>query len=160
MLQLISIILVIYSYFLIQTSIPKLPRLIPTHYTAAGVADGWGPPGTLWVLLAAQVLTCAVFLLVPYIGRRFPGSVHFGSRRLSDFPSEQRQRLMPILNELGGCLGVVMSVFFVYMLRQVVEQATEPVPHLYMFWPLALLLGGTVGVLLFYWVKFNQATKE
>lgn len=159
MLQLISIILVIYSYFLIQTSIPKLPRLIPTHYNAAGVADGWGPPGTLWILLLAQAITCALFLLIPYIARRFPGSVHFGSRRLSDFPPEQRERLMPILNELGGCLGVVMNVFFFYMLRQVVQQAMEPTPHLYMFWPLTLLIGGTVGVLLFYCRKFNQAAR-
>ncbi len=160
MLQLISLLMLIYSYFLIQTSIPKLPRLIPTHYNAAGVADGWGPPGTLWVLLAAQALTCAVFLLIPYIGRRFPGSVHFGSRRLSDFPPEQRERLMPIMNEMGGCLGVVMSVFFVYMLRQVVQQSMERTPHLYMFWPLAFLVVGTLGVTLFYYRKFNQAAKE
>ena len=101
MLQLISIVMVVYSYFLIQTSIPKLPRFIPTHFNAAGVADGWGSPETLWILLGAQALTCAVFLAVPYIGLRHPGSVHFGSRRLSDFPPAQRERMLPMLNDLG-----------------------------------------------------------
>ena len=65
MLQLISLVMVVYSYFLIQTNLPKLPRLIPTHFNAAGVADGWGSPDILWVLLGAQALTCAVFLLCP-----------------------------------------------------------------------------------------------
>lgn len=86
MLQLISLVMVIYSYFLIQTNLPKLPRRIPTHFNAAGVADGWGSPDTLWVLLGVQALTCVLFLIVPYVGQRFPGAIHVGSRRLSDFP--------------------------------------------------------------------------
>jgi len=67
MLQLISLVMVIYSYFLIQTNISKLPRLIPTHFNAAGVANGWGSPDTLWILLGAQALTTVVFLAVPYL---------------------------------------------------------------------------------------------
>jgi uncharacterized membrane protein len=160
MLQLISLVMLIYSYFLIQTSLPKLPHHIPTHYNAAGVANGWGSPDMLWILLGAQALTCAVFLLVPYLGQRFPGSVHFGSRRLSDFSPAQQERLLPILNEMGGCLSVVMNLFFVFMLRQVIQQATESIPHLYMLWPLTVLVAGTLGVTLFYFRKFNQAAKD
>src|ERR1035441_7749610 len=65
MLQLISIAMVVYSYFLIQTNLPNLPPRIPTHFNAAGVADGWGSPDTLWILLGVQALTCAVFLIMP-----------------------------------------------------------------------------------------------
>ena len=59
MLRLISLILLAYSYFLIQTNLSKLPARMPTHFNAAGVADGWGSPDMLWVLFGAQILTCA-----------------------------------------------------------------------------------------------------
>ena len=57
MLQLVSLMMLIYSYFLIRTNLPNLPARIPTHFNAAGVADGWGSPDTLWVLLGAQACT-------------------------------------------------------------------------------------------------------
>jgi hypothetical protein len=160
MLQLISLVMVTYSYFLIQTSIPKLPLRIPTHYNAAGVADGWGNPEMLWVLLGAQALTCVVFLAVPYLGLRSPDKVHFGSRRLSDFSPAQQERLLPILNELGGSMSVVTNMFFVFMLRQVIQQATEPIPHLHTSLPLVLLVGGTIGVMIYYFRKFNLVANE
>ena len=109
MLQLVSVIMLVYSYFAIETSITKLPRVIPTHFNAAGVADGWGSPEMLWILLGAQALVTAVFLLMPYFGQRFPRAVHFGSRHLSDFSAETRQKLVPVLNELAGWLSVVSN---------------------------------------------------
>ena len=159
MLQLISLMMVIYSYFLIQTNIPKLPRLIPTHFNAAGVADGWGSPDTLWFLLGAQALTCGVFLIVPYVGQRFPGAVHFGTRRLSDFSAAQRARMLPMLNDMAGYLAIVMNLFFVFMLQRVIQAAAQPIPHLEVFWPMALLLGGTLGIVLYYLGKFRRAAE-
>jgi len=158
MLQLISIVMVIYSYFLIRMNLPHLPRLIPTHYNAGGVADGWGSPETLWVLLVAQALTSGVFLLGPYLGMRNPASVHVGSRRLSDFPPAQRARVLAKLNDLAGYLSLVMNVFFVYMLRQVIHEATQAQPHLNMFLPLAFLLAGTVGVGWYFLRQFRRAS--
>jgi uncharacterized membrane protein len=158
-LQLISLVMVIYSYFLIQTNLPHLPRHIPTHFNAAGVADGWGSPDTLWVLLGAQALTCAVFLIVPYVGQRFPGAVHFGSRRLSDFSPAQRSRLVPMLNNMAGYLSIVTNLFFVFMLRGIIRAATQPIPRIHMFWPLALLMGGMFGIMLYYLGKFRRAAK-
>jgi len=160
MLQLISIVMVIYSYFLIRMNLPHLPQLIPTHYNGSGVADGWGSPETLWVLLAAQALTCAVFLLGPYLGMRNPASVHVGSRRLSDFPPAQRTRMLAKLNDLAGYLSIVMNVFFVYMLRQVIHQATQAQPHLSMFWPLGCLLAGTAGIAWYYLRLFRRAARS
>ena len=92
MLQLISLVMLIYSYFLVRTSIPScrgsfrrtsMPRVWPTAGevpTCSGSCSG------------AQALTCAVFLVVPYIGATSRSAVHFGSRRLSDFPPAQRAR--------------------------------------------------------------------
>jgi hypothetical protein len=159
MLQLISIVMVIYSYFLIQTNIPKLPRVIPTHFNAAGVANGWGSPDTLWFLLGAQALTCAVFLVVPYIGQRFPGSMHFGTRRLSDFPPAQRARMLPVLVTMAGYLAVAMNLFFVVTLQRVIQAAAQPIPHLEMFWPMVLLVGSTLGITFYYLRQFGRIAK-
>jgi uncharacterized membrane protein len=159
MLQLISVVMVIYSYFLVQTNVPKLPRIIPTHFNAAGVADGWGSPDTLWFLLGAQALTCGVFLIVPYVGKRFPGMVHFGTRRLSDLSPAQRTRMLPMLNNMTGYLAIVMNLFFVFMLQKIIQAAAQPLPHLEMFWPMALLLGGTLSIVLYYLRKFNRVAK-
>ncbi|MGD1102224.1 MAG: DUF1648 domain-containing protein [Terriglobia bacterium] len=159
MLQLISLVMVIYSYFLIQTNLPKLPRYIPTHFNAAGVADGWGSPDTLWVLLGAQALTCVVLLIVPYLSERYPGTVHFGSRRLSDFSPAQRARMLPMLNDMVAYLSIVMNLFFVFMLHAIIQAAAQPIPHIHMLWPLGLLVGGTLGIMSYYLGKFHRAAK-
>jgi len=159
MLQLISLVMLAYSYFLIQTNLPNLPARMPTHFNAAGVADGWGSPDVLWVLLGAQALTCTVFLLVPFLGQRFPGAVHFGSRRLNDFPPAQRERVLPLLNEMAGYLSVVMNLFFVLMLHEMIQAATQPIPHLHLLFPLVLLFGGMIGITLYYLAKVNRIVK-
>jgi uncharacterized membrane protein len=156
MLQLISIAMVVYSYFLIQTNLSNLPARIPTHFNIAGTADGWGSPDTLWILLGAQALTCAVFLIVPYVGQRYPGAIHLGTRRLSDFSPAQRVRMLPMLNTMAGYLCIVMNLFFVVMLYRVIRAAAQPIPHLDILWPMALLLGGTFGIILYYMAKFRH----
>lgn len=159
MLQLISVVLVIYSYFLIQTNIPKLPRVIPTHFNAAGVADRWGSPDTLWMLLGAQALTCTLFLIMPYVGQRFPAMIHLGTRRLSDFPPAQRARMLPMLNDMAGYLSIVMNLFFVFMLHEILQAAAQPLPHIHVFWPLGLMMGGTAVILLYYLGKILRVSK-
>ena len=160
MLQLISVVFLIYSYFLIQSSIPALPRLIPTHFNAAGVADGWGSPETLWILLGAQALTTTVFLLVPYLGLRRPSMVHFGTRRLSDFSPAQQARIIPMLKDMSGLLSIVANLFFVYILRQIIRAAAQPIPHLPVYGPLVLLVAGTAGISLIYLRMFYRIAQD
>ena len=157
MLQLISLLLLACSFILIRTSILSLPSTIPTHFNAEGAANGWGSPNTLWFLLGAQALTCAVFLVVPYVGRQFPGAVHFGSRRLSDFPAAQRPRLLAILNQMAAWLSIVINLFFVFMLREIIHAATQRVPHFHPRGIMLFLLGAMPAVLMFYLWKFQRA---
>jgi uncharacterized membrane protein len=112
MRQLITLGLAFYSFFLIKMNIPRLPARIPTHFNAAGEADGWGSPDTLWFLLVAQVLTCGLFLVAPLLGRRFPGAVNLGFRKLSDFTPAQRERIMPFLTDMMGYMSVLLSLLF------------------------------------------------
>jgi len=159
MLQLVSLVLLAYSFFFIQTSIPKLPARIPVHFNASGVADGWGGPQTLWVLLGAQALTCAVFLVVPYLSQRSPNSVHFGSRKLTDFPPEQRVRMVAMLNDMAGYLAIVMNLFFAGMIHKVIQAAADPAPHLDMHWMGILLVAATLGITFYYLWRFRRAAQ-
>lgn len=134
-----------------------MPRIIPTHFNAAGVANGWGSPGTLWILFGAQALTCVVFLAIPYIGQLAPGAVHFGSRRLNDFPEAQRPQLVNILNDMAGYMAIIMNVFFVWVLRQILRAAAQPIPHISMFAPLALLIGGMSITSVVFMLRFHRA---
>ena len=156
MAQLISFVLMAYSYLLIRTAIPTLPGTIPTHFNAAGVADGWGSPDTLWILLEAQALTSAVFVLVPFLSQRFPGAVHFGSRRLNDFPPEQRSQAASLMSDMAGYLNVMMNLFFVFMVHEMIRAATQAMPSIHVFWPLGLLLGGTIALTLYHLRQFRR----
>lgn len=156
MRQLIPIALVVYSCLLIRASINQLPRIIPTHFNAAGVADAWGSPDVLWILLGAQALTCALFLLVPFLSRRAPGAVHVGSRRLKDFPPAQRGLAISILTDMTACLNIIMNLFFVWILREIIRAATQVHPRIRVWLPLGLLITGTLGLTIYYLGRFRR----
>ena len=157
MLQLISFLLVAYSYFLIRTNLPHMPARIPTHFNFAGTADAWGSPDTLWILLGAQVVTYVVFMLVPFLGRRYPGLVHLGTRNLSDYTPAQRTRILPLVSEMTGLMCLVMNLFFVWVLNQIIKAVTHPIPHIAMLGPMVLLIGGSLGLTFYYLVRIRRA---
>jgi uncharacterized membrane protein len=160
MLQLISLVLVIYSYFLIKTNLPNLPRIIPTHFNGAGVANGWGSPDTLWVLLGAQALTCGMFLVMPYFSQRYPKLVHFGRRKLSEFSPGQRARMLTILNDMAGYSNILLNVFWVFMLMEILRASAQPIPRIHPLFPMVLLVGGMMGIMVYYMAQFRRVAKE
>ena len=160
MLQLASLLMMVYSFVLIEISVGKLPARIPTHFNAAGNADGWGSPDTLWVLLLAQVVTGLIFVGVPLIGQRWPQAVNLGTRRLSDFTPEQQARILPLLRDMTGYMSVLLNLFFVVMLRQIIAAATAVHPHLFVPWPLGIMLAGFVLITVYYLRRIFRVAKE
>ena len=118
--------LALYSFLLIETSLPGLPPRIPTHFNFAGEPDQWGSPHMLWVLLALQILLTALLLSIPAWGRRYPQAVHLGTKNLSDFTPEQRELVMPLLRNMAGFMSIASSLFFVYLLRETIRVAGHP----------------------------------
>jgi uncharacterized membrane protein len=53
-----------------------LPQRIPTHFTAAGQPNAWGPPSALWLL---PIVAAGVYLLISVVSL-FPGSFNFPVR--------------------------------------------------------------------------------
>ena len=160
MLQLMSLVLLIYSYFITRITIPTLPQRIPVHFNAAGEANGWGSPDIFWLLFAAQTLSTVLFLAVPYLGQLLPGAVHFGRRRLSDFSPERRPQMLSIMSDMSAYMSIVMNLFFVVMLHEMIRAVREPIPRLHPLFPLGLMIAGMVGVMVYYFWKFNAAAKK
>jgi uncharacterized membrane protein len=150
MQRLITLGLALYSFFLIETNMPRLPARIPTHFNAAGEADGWISPDTLWVLLLLQALTCGFFLVVPLLARRFPATVNVGFRKLSDFTPVQRERIMPLLTDMMGYMSLLSGLFFCTLLRDIIHAASSSHPHISLWWELGPFLAGTAVTVIYY----------
>jgi uncharacterized membrane protein len=160
MQRLITLGLAFYSFFLIKTNIPRLPSRIPTHFNAAGEADGWGSPDNLWLLLVVQVLTCGLFLAMTLLGRRFPGTVNVGFRKLSDFTPAQRERIMPLLTDMMGYVSVLLSLLFLILVRGNIRAALSSHPHFSPWWELGVLLASTVATLIYYSRRIFAVARE
>ena len=158
--RLITLALAIYSFFLIKTSIPRLPARIPTHFNAAGEANCWGSPDTLWFLLLVQVLICGLLLVMPVIGARYPGSVHLGSRSLSDFGPEARERITPLFTKMMGTMSVLLSLLMSLLLHQIIQAAASSQPHFSPKWELGLFLAGVAVTLIYYLSRIYAVTSE
>lgn len=155
---LIALLLVLYSFFLIRTKIPRLPARIPTHFNAAGQANGWGSPESLWHLLLAQILTCGLPLLIPALARSRPGMVHLGTRNLSDFTPAQRERIMPLLSDMVGSMSVLLGCLFCVLVRETIHAALSAHPYFSPGWVGVFLAG--MAALLFYYLRRIYAAAD
>ena len=159
MAKIIAAALAFYSAFLIQTRLPSLPSRIPVHFNSAGQPDGWGGPGTLWVMLVFQVLVAGAVLSISFWGRKFPGSVHLGTQRFSDFAPEKRERALPLLDQMGGWMSVATSLFFVFLIRESIRAAESHHPEFHAGWAAVLFVVGMVGVAFYYLRRINKAAQ-
>jgi hypothetical protein len=155
----VALALAAYSFFAISSARPRLPARIATHFNWSGEPNGWSSPDTLWVLLAVQVLGAALILAIPALGRRVPQMVNLGTRRLSDFPPEVRERIMPVLRDMCGYLAVLYSLLFTVLIREVIAAALVPgarlSPWLAAGFPVAM-----GGVVIYYLWRINRVAKQ
>jgi uncharacterized membrane protein len=152
--RLITLGLALYSFFLIKTNIPRLPARIPTHFDVAGEANAWGSPDILWFLFLIQVLVCGLMLAMPLVGRRFPGTVHLGTRNLSDFTPELQEQIMPLFTRMMEWMSVLLGLLFSSLLYEIIQTSASAHPHIPK-WELGAFLGGTVVILIYYLSRIN-----
>ena len=155
--RLIATALAVYSFVAVQTNIASLPARVPTHFDAAGETNGWGSPSVLWLLFLVQVFICGGFFLLPLLSRRFPASVHFGARKLSDFTPEQREQVLPLLAEMMGTLSVPVSLLFSYLIHEMIRVASAPHPELPLWWAMGIFLTSNAAILIYYLRRINAA---
>jgi uncharacterized membrane protein len=153
------VLLVVYSAVTIVLALPTLPARIPTKFNSSGEPVAWGGPETLWIMLLVQVLISALILAIPAIGRRAPQLVNLGFRRLSDFPPQARQRVMPLLEEMCAWMATLFAFLFTVLIRGMIRSALEPGARIGA-WPLGVFLAGTALVVVYYLRKMNRVWEE
>jgi uncharacterized membrane protein len=159
MYRVIALGLAVYSFVVIDRNIPRLPARIPTHFNSAGNPNAWGSPDSLWLLLVIQVLGTGLLLTIPHLGRRYPRAVNLGLRKLSDFPPAARERIMPLLEDMCGAMGLLFSFLFAALIHETIRVATSPGARLAP-WLIWLFLGGNALTLFYYLRRINCEAKE
>jgi uncharacterized membrane protein len=122
---------------------PQLPATIPTHFNAAGEADGWGSKGMLWMLPGISVVLVAGMLAlqrVPWIANT-PIAI--------DETNAQRQYglIVRLLSVLGLC---VSAIFLLIVIETIVVALGGQGPM--GAWMLPVLIVPTIGGIVWYFV--------
>jgi uncharacterized membrane protein len=81
-----------------------LPERVPTHFDAAGNANAWGPPSTLWLL---PVVAVALYLLISVISL-----FHTGIKSAARLTAESRARVEALTRQMVSWLKVELAGFF------------------------------------------------
>lgn len=142
--------LAVYSYFQIRANLPEnLPG------TPAGTAAK--------LLFGIQLAVILIFFIVPF----FPESIHFGSRRLSDYAPQRLEQIMPMVKDMLGLMGLLMTLYFAVNVHLLLVQAHSREPRLTARsiaatqpWLIGALVVGEAGVTLYYLRRFDSLTSS
>jgi hypothetical protein len=161
MLRVLTAVVILCSYLEIKISLPLLTARLPTNSNPAGVPVGLVIENGLWINLFLQLLISGLLLAVPYVGAWYPGAVHFGWRHLSDYTPRQRERIMPLLQDMMGLSSLLVSLCFGFCNHLRIQSALSSGPRLPADWfghvissELQVMAGLVVGlvVVTFYYV--------
>jgi uncharacterized membrane protein len=100
----------------------RLPDRIPTHFNAAGQADGWGPPH---MLLVFPIIATVIYLLMTLVSR-FPAAFNFPVRATP----LNRQQLEELALSMIAWLKAEMVMFFGLIEDGAIRSARQPDQHL------------------------------
>ena len=107
------------------------------------------------------MLVCGFLLAMPLIGARYPGSVHLGRRRLSDFGPAVRERVAPLFTKMMGTMSVLTGLLLSFLLHEIIQAASSSQPHLSSpKWELGLFLAGVAVTLIYYLRRIYAVTSE
>ncbi|MGA2351393.1 MAG: DUF1648 domain-containing protein [Terracidiphilus sp.] len=85
-----------------------LPSRIPTHFDAAGNANAWGPPATMWFL---PMVAVAIYLVITVISLLPTGFKSMAVR----VTAENRARLEALTHQLIACIKLEMICLFAWL---------------------------------------------
>jgi uncharacterized membrane protein len=72
-LEILTVPLVLFNFFILATYWQSLPKVVPTHFDLAGTANGWSTKNTLWVLAGFGLFN----YLTTTIVSRFPHTFNY-----------------------------------------------------------------------------------
>jgi len=99
----------------------SLPASIPTHFNAAGQADGYGSPH---MLLVFPIIAIVLYLLMTLVSR-FPAAFNFPVR----VTPLNRQRLEGLALSMIAWLKVELVIVFAWIENEAIAAARQPAHH-------------------------------
>lgn len=144
LLESIAICGVLLGVYLVIRGWSSLPATIPTHFDAAGNADGWGPKYMIWLLPAISVVMIPLMLFL----RRFPW--------LSNTPikitEENVKHQYALIVRLLSVLACVISLLFLALVYDTISIAGGGSSYLGT-WFMPVFITPIIGTLLWYFVS-------
>jgi uncharacterized membrane protein len=105
-------LLVWISWRAINGPIP-LPQRIPTHFTANGQPNAWGPPSSLWLL---PIMGVAIYLFISVVSM-FPAAFNFPVRTTP----VNRPRLEALALRMIAWIKVELACLFLYIQWSIIK---------------------------------------
>lgn len=93
----------------------RLPLRIPVHFDAAGRVNGWGAPGTLWLM---PIVATVVYALMAWV-TRYPSAFNYPVR----VTPATRPRLQALTITMIACLQAEVVCLFAWIQWATVESA-------------------------------------
>lgn len=126
---------------------PKLPDIIPSHFNAAGEADGWSGKGTIWVSPAiAFVLFVGIRILTNY-----PHQLNY----LQTITEENAERQYKMATRLLRSINLVIAGVFFHIQWSIVNGALGRTDGSGV-WFLPVFIGLMMFIIIFYLIKSSQ----
>jgi uncharacterized membrane protein len=149
-LEIIPLALIIFELYLVITSYPTLPFIIPTHFGVNGAADEWGMRSAILLL---PVLGIFVYFLLSVFHVMF--ALIKDPKRFINLPKPQKDKMTPAMVEklmatVDRCLFVMkillvsLTLYNVYITIEVAKSRATGLGI--WFW---LILAGLIGTVLF-----------
>ena len=137
---------VLFTIAVVAMHYAELPRRIPIHFNALGVANGWGDKSSLWLLAG---VTCVLYLMLTL--------VRFLPQSLINLPvgPDRRAAAMPIAMEMIDWLKAEMVWIFAALIWAVVAVAQGRNAGLSV-WFLPVTLVAVFGTIAFYIVRMMR----
>ena len=139
---------ILVGVYLVLRGWSGLPLTIPTHFDAAGNADGWGPRYMIWLLPAISVVLIPLMLFL----RRFPWLSNTPIR-ITEENAEQQYTLIVRLLSVLAC---VVSLLFLVLVYDTISIAGGGTSYLGT-WFMPVFMIPIVGTLLWYFASAMRA---
>lgn len=105
----IFVLLMSWAWLAVRWS--HIPDRIPTHFTAAGVINGWGGRGAVFI---GPAVSASIFLITAIV-ERFPGSWNTGVAVTAENRDRVYGALAELLAEMRLAMALAFGVMAVYM---------------------------------------------
>ena len=147
-LTVLSVLGLLFGFYLLLRFLPMLPDRIPIHYNFTGQIDGWGSKNSLIILPGIAFVIFVVFTIL----ERFPQIYNF------PFPiTERNVRTQYVLSRgLIGWLKFEIVLFFIYIEWKTIQAALGIIKGLGPEFVI-IFIGTIMATITIYFIKMYKA---